>query len=439
MDQRIGKYEVLRRIGEGSSSVVWLCRDPFANRKVAVKVAKPEALRDPRHSHIYAKLFSVEAHLAGKLHHPHVAEIYDAADEGDLKYTVIEYVPDGTLERFCRPDRLLPIDKVVEVMFKCSRALDYAHRLGITHRDIKPANILIVEENGEVRDVKITDFGTAMNIAEDTTIVAGIGSPAYMSPEQIAEGTLTHQTDIYSLGVVMYQLLTGHLPFEAPNNAAMVYQVLHTEAPPARTRRPELPEALERIVQRAMNKNLKVRYATWEEFATDLAEASRTSPDKASASREVADTERYNLLKRLRFFEGFDDVLCWEVVRFADWLRAPPSHVLFADGEAGSHFFILAEGQVRVSRKGRLLNILEAGECVGEMGFLGEFGHGSKEPGAQTLRSADVTTLVSCTLIRISPQMLSRASQGCQLAFNRAFLGLLAERLRMANQRISST
>ena len=280
MDQRIGKYEVLRRIGEGSSSVVWLCRDSFANRKVAVKVAKPEALRDPRHSHIYAKLFSVEAHLAGKLHHPHVAEIYDAADEGDLKYTVIEYVPDGTLERFCRPDRLLPIDKVVEVMFKCSRALDYAHRLGITHRDIKPANILIVEENGEVRDVKITDFGTAMNIAEDTTIVAGIGSPAYMSPEQIAEGTLTHQTDIYSLGVVMYQLLTGHLPFEAPNNAAMVYQVLHTEAPPARTRRPELPEALERIVQRAMNKNLKVRYATWEEFATDLAEASRTSPTR---------------------------------------------------------------------------------------------------------------------------------------------------------------
>lgn len=436
MDQRIGKYEILRRIGEGSSSTVWLCRDPFADRKVAVKLAKPEALRDPRHSHIYAKLFSVEAHLAGKLHHPHIAEIFDAADEGDVKYTVIEYVPDGTLERYCRPDRLLPTEKVVEVMFKCSRALDYAHRVGVTHRDIKPANILVVAEGGEIRDVKITDFGTAMNIAEDTTIVAGIGSPAYMSPEQIAEGTLTHQTDIYSLGVVMYQLLTGHLPFEAPNNAAMVYQVLHTDPPTARTRRPELPEALDRIVARAMARNLDQRYATWDQFASDLAEIARTSPE-SSRSREVADTERFNLLKRLRFFEGFDDVQLWEVVRFADWMRVPPSHLLFAEGESGTHFFIIAQGQVRVSRKGRLLNLLDAGECVGEMGYLAELDSSKGDRNEHALRSADVNTMVPCTLIRVSPQTLRRASHACQLAFNRAFLGLLAERLRMANQRLS--
>lgn len=440
MEQRIGKYEVLRRIGEGSSSVVWLCRDSFANRKVAVKVAKPEALRDPRHAHIYAKLFSVEAHLAGKLHHPHVAEIYDAADEDDLKYTVMEYVPGGTLERFCRPDRLLPLDKVVEAMFKCSRALEYAHRLGITHRDIKPANILVVEQDGEIRDIKITDFGTAMNVSEDTTVVAGIGSPAYMSPEQISEGALSHQTDIYSLGVVMYQLLSGHLPFEAPNNASMVYQVLHTEPPALRVRRPDLPEALEKIVHRAMAKDIKQRYSTWEQFASDLAEYARMGTE-FRRTREVADTERFNLLKRLRFFEAFDDVQMWEVVRFADWMRVPTNHMLFAEGEAGSHFFILAEGQVRVSRKGRLLNLLDAGECVGEMAYLGSLAKYRGNTGAAdegTARSADVVTTVPCTLIRVSNQTLGRASAPCQLSFNQSFLGLLTERLRLANERLST-
>ncbi len=435
MDTRFGKYEVRRRIGEGSSSVVWLCHDPFERREVAVKVAKPEALRDPRHSHIYHKLFSVEAHLAGRLKHPHIAEIYDGVDEGDLKYLVLEYVPGGTLERYCRPDRLLPLDKVVEAMFKCSRALDYAHRNGITHRDIKPANILCVEDAGVIRDIKITDFGTAVDISQDTTIVAGIGSPAYMSPEQISEGALTLQTDIYSLGVVMYQLLTGHLPFEAPNNASMVYQVLHTEAPSPRQHRPDLPERLAAIAMRAMSKKREKRYATWDALAADLADYAQAQIERPD-SREVADTERFNLLKKLRFFSRFDDVQLWEVVRFADWTRVEPKHLLFADGEQGSHFFIVAEGAVRVSRHDRLLSELEAGECVGEMAYLSSLGLAG-DANDVAVRSADVTTTRRCTLIRVSTQTLRRATPACQLSFNRAFLARLIERLQLANQKLS--
>jgi serine/threonine protein kinase len=441
MEQRIGKYEVRRRIGEGSSSLVWLCRDPFEKREVAVKVAKPEALTDPRHSHIYHKLFSVEAHLAGRLHHPHIAEIYDAVDEGPLKYLVLEYVQGGTLERYCRPDRLLPYEKVVEVLFKCSRALEYAHRNGITHRDIKPANILCVETNGIVQDVKITDFGTAVDSHQDTTVVAGIGSPAYMSPEQIAEGSMTHQTDIYSLGVVAYQLITGHLPFEAPNNAAMVYQVLHADAPHPRSHRVDIPERLCAIVAKAMEKDVAKRYADWDSFAADLADYARKHLDKPD-SKEVADTERFNLLKKLRFFAAFDDVQLWEVVRFADWSRVSPAHMLFAEGERGTHFFIVAEGAVRVSKHGRLLSELDTGECVGEMAYLGTVvKRATKQAAANDeapVRSADVTTTRECTLIRISTDALSRATAPCQLSFNRAFLARLIERLQLANQKLST-
>ncbi|HEU4621249.1 MAG TPA: serine/threonine-protein kinase [Burkholderiaceae bacterium] len=440
MSQRIGKYEVIRRIGEGSSSNVYLCRDPFMQTQVAVKVSKPEALRDPRYAHIYRKLFSVEAQLAGKLRHPHIAAILDAVDEDDLKYIVIEYVRGGTLEKYCEPNNLLPLGKVAELMFKCTRALEFAHRLGITHRDIKPANILCVEEAGDVRDVKITDFGTAMDEAQDTTLVAGIGSPAYMSPEQIREGMLSHQTDIYSLGVVMYQLLTGHLPFEAPNNAGMVYQVLHVDAPTPCMHRPELPENFERIVMKAIAKNCAQRYDTWEAFATDLADAARVQPTSRD-SEDIAEAERFDLLKRLRFFEAFDDVQLWEVVHFADWRRAPPHQVLFSEGETGSDFLIVAEGQVRVTRRGRLLNILGPGECVGEMTYLARLNEAHEtaaSSSAHVTRSADVTTTSPCTLMRISTTALSRASSACQLSFNRAFIGLLVERLQLANQRLST-
>ena len=138
--QAIGKYPVMRRIGEGATSEVYLCRDSFNDREVAVKVVFPEVFRDPDRGRLYTKLFITEASLAGKLQHPHICQIYDAVADDGLHYIVMEYVDGGTLEKFCDPQRLLPVDRIIEMAFKCSRALDFAHRMGITHRDIKPAN-----------------------------------------------------------------------------------------------------------------------------------------------------------------------------------------------------------------------------------------------------------------------------------------------------------
>ena len=154
----------------------------------------------------------------------------------------MEYVDGGTLEPFCAPDHLLPVDKTVEIVFKCTRALEFAHKMGITHRDIKPANILYAGET----DVKISDFGAALIASGDSTQVSAIGSPAYMSPQQVKEHPLDHRTDIYSMGVVMYHLLTGRLPFQASNNFSLIYQITNVEPPPPSSLRPGDPAGARR-------------------------------------------------------------------------------------------------------------------------------------------------------------------------------------------------
>src|SRR5688500_13184050 len=185
---RIGKYEIVRKLGDGATSTVYLGRDPFANRDVAIKLVAREAFTDAPNARVVHRLFLNEASLAGKLVHPHIVEIYDAVADEDNAYIVMEYVDGGTLQRFTRPDNLLELGDVIEIVYKCARALDFATQFGVIHRDIKPANILISADN----DIKITDFGSAALLRTERTIVDGIGTPAYMSPEQHLNKTLTH-------------------------------------------------------------------------------------------------------------------------------------------------------------------------------------------------------------------------------------------------------
>jgi serine/threonine protein kinase len=275
----VANYPVIRKLGEGATSEVFLCQDPFRNREVAVKRIFPEALRDPTRGRLFRKLFFTEASLAGKLVHPHIAQIFDAGIGEDSGYIVMEYIAGGTMERYCAPENLLPAEQVVEIIFKCTRALAYAHMQGVTHRDIKPGNLLYASSP---TDVRITDFGLAQNVALETTQITGVGSPAYMSPEQIREELVDHRTDLYSLGVVMYQLLTGVLPFRGTNKFSMIYQITQSEAPPPSSERPEVPESLDRIVRRALQKEAAKRYHSADEFAADLIEALRAGLGKGA-------------------------------------------------------------------------------------------------------------------------------------------------------------
>jgi eukaryotic-like serine/threonine-protein kinase len=421
--QRIGKYPVLRELGRGATSVVYLCNDPFYSRNVAVKVVMPEAFRESERAKLYRKLFITEASLAGKLQHPHICQIYDAVADDQLHYIVMEYVDGGTLDRHGDAQQLLPIDRVVEIIFKCTRALEFAHKMGITHRDLKPANILYTGET----DVKVSDFGAALIASGEVTQVSAIGSPAYMSPEQVKEHALNHQTDIYSLGVVMYQLLAGRLPFQATNNFSLIYQIANTEPQPPSAYRPQIPAGLDEIVKRAMAKDLARRYQAWEDFSLDLAEVFRNE-GLGGRSQKFADSDKFESLRKLPFFANFTDAELWEVARISNWRVAAAGELLMKEGEQGNFFCILADGEVRVSRKGKLLNILHAGECFGEMAYLSKDDH---------LRGADVTVMAESKIISVPTQKLAEASDACRHKFDRAFMEILVERLTMANARLS--
>ncbi len=428
--EKIGKYDVRSHLGEGATSTVWLGWDPFAQREVAIKVIAQEVLRDKERGRLYRHLLVNEASLAGKLMHPHIVQIFDAVVDDAQSYIVMEYVAGGTLEPFCTPDNLLPLDRLVEIVFKCTRALDYAYHLGITHRDIKPANILLAASDNLGGDIKISDFGAALFTSGDQTRtqVSGIGSPAYMSPQQVREMPLNHQTDIYSLGVVMYQLLTGRLPFQASNNYSMVYQITHDAPPPPSDFRREIPENLDAVVARAMQKDLDARYTSWEEFSHDLAQAFRNKQLKAR-ERDFADTEKYETLRDLPFFTEFSDVEIWEVVRFSDWNQVAPETVIMKDGEPGDYFCFLAEGEVRINKRGRILSILTPGDCFGEMAVISR---------SHSSRNADVVAQTPAKIITIRGDALRQASEVCRMHFYAAFLEVLANRLALANARLAS-
>ena len=289
---KIGKYEVIRELGKGATSAVYQALDPFQNRQVAIKVVFPEALGDKEHGKRYRKLFVTEASLAGKLSHPHIVAIYDAVADVEASYIVMEYVEGTTLEQYTRHDALLPIQRIVEIVYKCARALEYASRQGVIHRDIKPANILLAGES----DIKISDFGAALTVAAETTQVSGVGSPAYMSPEQVKEQPLTYQTDIFSLGVMMFQLLTGRLPFQGANNYSMIYQIINVDPPSPMQVRPDIPPRVDAIVMRALKKDTAARYATWEEFAHDLATALGREEKREQG---FAESEKFDTLRKL--------------------------------------------------------------------------------------------------------------------------------------------
>jgi serine/threonine protein kinase len=411
---KIGKYSVLSELGQGASATVYLAEDPFNDRKVALKLAKQDSDMGEEEAKRFEKLFLNEASLAGKLNHPNIVGVFDAVVEGDQRYIVMEYVPGGSLKKYCSETNLLPVRQAVLVIFKMCRALDYAFQNGVIHRDIKPANILLSERD----EIKISDFGTAkISHATHTQIEGFLGSPAYMSPEQINEEGPSVQTDIYSLGVVMYELLSGRLPFRAENAIAMINKILNEEPTPIQQLRPDLPEKLVQIVERAMHKDPKVRYASWFEMASELA---NTFPQLERYSHEISSTEKFNRLRALPFFREFRDAELWEVLRGSVWESHSRDENLLLEGEIGQAFFIIVAGQVKVVKESKLLNVLKEGDCFGEMAYLS---------GDRARRSASIISVSEVQLLKIAASQLESLSEGCQLRFNREFLRTLIERL----------
>ncbi|MBV8658581.1 MAG: protein kinase [Burkholderiales bacterium] len=419
---RIGKYRIDGELGRGATGTVYLARDGFTGDAVALKIAHAELLDDEKEGVRYRHFLKTEASLVGRLRHPHIVALLDADLESERPYVAMEYVDGEALDRYTTADALLPVSEVFDIAFKCCNALDYAQRLGLVHRDLKPANLLRPKAGG----IKLTDFGAAMSIhAQHTQLHGLVGSPAYMSPEQVREAPLTHQSDMFSLGVVLYQLLTGALPFEGDTDFATVYKINYEDPIRPTIRRPDLPEAVDAVLLKALAKKVEHRYATWVDFAEDLAGLCQ---HVSKATRELDDSRLFRALRQMRFFKDFPDPTLWEALRLGRWCRVQRGEQLTREGALGDSFYMLVEGEVSVERKGCELARISAGVTLGEMIYL--------RP-EQTRRSATITALTDLIVLKIQSETLRAASDNLRSYFDQAFIKLLVERLDEAGRQLS--
>ena len=422
--EKIGKYEIVRTLGKGATAVVYLARDPDSGAEVAIKLIR-FGEDNAAMSRRLRKLFQVEGAVCRRLDHPNIVKIYDAVVEKDQAYLVMEYVNGSALDRFCAINRLLPMHRAIGIIFKCCLALDHAFRQGVVHRDIKPANILVDADDNP----KITDFGLALNLHKDkdrdSTFIMGVGSPAYMSPEQIKNYPLNQKTDLYSLGVVLFQLLTGRLPFRAANQGALVYKIVNMDPPSVCDLNPNLPAGLDPIIKKALEKDLYNRYRNGAEFAKDLSTVRYQMFDEDETQQ---DTAHFDVLRRLAFFREFDDIELWEVLRISVWREVADKVVLIKEGDSNRSFGVIISGFVEISVEGRSLCRLGAGEVVGEVAYL--------HP-TDTKRSASVITLEPTLFMEINSSALDLASEELLERFHKTLMANVLARLRAVDKQLA--
>ena len=411
--ERIGKYYVVHEVGRGSTGTVYLSHDPFYGRDVAIKLYHATSSDDAESRNV-RRMFMGEAHMIGKLQHPNIVPIYDAGEEDGRRYVVSEHVHGArTLSAYCRTGSLLPVEQVVQIIYKVAKALHYAHSRGVVHRDIKPSNILLTQDG----DVRIVDFGIALVSDSEISRLEGVaGSPAYMSPEQVQGHELDTRSDLYSLGAVTYEMLCGQRPFRAGALGKLLRQIVQSSPEPLREVRPEIPEELEAIVARALQKDPDHRHRNGAEFAAEL---TRVHQKLRNVQPAFDEEERFAVLRKLRFFHEFSHAEIREVMRAGCWMECQAGDAVLRPGEADDRFYVVVSGKVRVSRNDDVVGRVETGGCFGEAAFA---------EGAR--RDSVITAEGPVTLLKITATLLEQTSIACQLRFNKVFLRELIERLQ---------
>jgi serine/threonine-protein kinase len=264
----LGRYEIERELGKGAMGAVFLGKDPKISRTVAIKtMALSQEFEEDELVEVKERFFR-EAETAGRLIHPNIVTIYDAGEEHDLAYIAMEFLKGTDLTKYIKAGSLLPIKQVLKLIQSAAEGIDYAHQLNVVHRDIKPANIMWDPETGSI---KITDFGIA-RITDSSKTKTGmvLGTPSYMSPEQLAGKKVTGQSDIFSLGVMLFQMVTGKLPFTGDSMASLMYKIANEQHPRPESINPDVPRCVSFIINRAMAKDLEKRYQRGKQMVTDI-------------------------------------------------------------------------------------------------------------------------------------------------------------------------
>jgi eukaryotic-like serine/threonine-protein kinase len=407
----IGRYEILKKLGEGGSGAVFLGKDPYIERNVAIKVYRLPNDTDLEKIEAYKKRFFVEAQSAGRLLHPNIVTIYDADLQQDFCYITMEYIDGSTLEKFCRPDKLLPVKMVLKIIFNVCKGLEYAHQNEVIHCDIKPSNIML-RPSGQV---KITDFSIAYVKKGHTTLVQGLfGSPSYMSPEQVKEEYITERNDIFSLGSVLYELLSGQKAFKGENEYSTMYMIVNNDPVPILELKPELPKIFGDIINKALAKNPSQRYQSSMDFAYDLRLALNSLKE---TPKEAHDAELVSYIHSLPFFHNFTESQISEILSASTLVKIEKGGTIIQEGQIDDSFYILTKGKVIVQKGNRAVAVLERGECFGEMAYLtGE------------ARSATIIANEECILLQFSSTLLNGLSNNIQLLFFKNFTRTIIKR-----------
>ncbi|MRR49760.1 MAG: CHASE2 domain-containing protein [Rhodocyclaceae bacterium] len=282
----LGRYQIEKELGKGAMGVVYLGRDPKINRVVAIKtMALSQEFEADELAEVKERFFR-EAETAGRLNHPHIVTMYDAGEEHDLAYIAMEFLKGKDLVPFTKPGNLMPLPKVMSIVARVAEALSYAHENHVVHRDIKPANIMYEPESDQV---KVTDFGIA-RITDSSKTKTGmvLGTPSYMSPEQLAGKKIDGRSDLFSLGVTLYQMACGKLPFEGDSMAQLMFKIANEPHPDIRTINPNLPDCLVVILDKVLVKDADVRYQTGAEFAKDLRQCLGSIEGRSAAEVDIS-------------------------------------------------------------------------------------------------------------------------------------------------------
>ena len=406
-------------LGRGSMGLVLLGWDPFIERLVAIKIPQLTKEDQEKSDKTFMHGFFHEARSAGILAHPNIVSIYDADVCRDFCYLTMEHINGPTLKEFCKSDNLLPVEKAIDIIFHACRALDYAHNKGVVHWDIKPSNIMLTDAGA----VKITDFGisrmTHKNLQADVdkgSQCSITGTFAYMSPQHLdSNGIADPRSDVFSLGCVFYELLTGLRPFPGNNLYAIMFKIVNEDPVSILDIRPELPGILEKIVNKALAKDPDQRYQSCMDFAYDLGVSARHSKISTKAT-QVEDKVDY--ICNLPFFENFSREQIEKILPASNILRVPKGDVIVTEGEIDDSLFIILSGKVEVLKNDININVVDRGECFGEMAYL------NGQPRTATLKAS-----TDCVLMKISATMMDKVSKSVQLLFMKSFSTNLAVRV----------
>ena len=410
--KRVDRYEIVEKLGRGSMGIVYKGRDPYIKRDVSIKISRPHSDASEESAEKYRESFFTEAQSAGRLLHPNIVAIYDAGMYRDFCYITMEYINGPTLSKYCMKENILPVNRVAEIIVSACKALDYAHQNGIIHRDVKPSNIMLNESD----EIKITDFGIAKIKANKTMSKEIIGSPSYMSPEQIREEEVDSVSDVFSLGCVLYELLTCEKAFLGDNYFAIMYKITNENPRPVRELRPELPKIMEDITQKALSKEKNKRYQTCMDLAYDLRVALRGLKAGVTKTEKMDDVVDY--VRNIHFFSSFTKDQVREIIDTASVVRVPSGKIIMNEGEIDDSFYVILSGKVVVKKDDIIVAAISRGECFGEMAYL-----------SGDSRVASVTAEIDSILLRISSTLLDKSSKDIQLLFLKRFGMTLLKRL----------